>query len=218
MLRPPRRPRITTAPHLRSSARTDANAASIDQVEMITVRSAARPTAVCGVCNAPASTRVYEFFCTVTCACNESPRSVLVGGGKHLLVVTSLPFCMPAYLLLRQGTYFIGACAAALFVTSVVYHTIHKGWIRAPDVLLVWLIGGVGTVRAVMEIATAPTAPSTLPLSIALGLVLCLNLINALPCCHEPHRNGEVIKLQWHAVVHCITTACLTLFAVGFGS
>lgn len=121
------------------------------------------------------SETVLAFFLEVRCACNDSLRL------KHALVLTSLPFGIPAYLLLRQGTYFLGACAAALTCTSIAYHALHWPAIRAADVLLVWIIGGAGTVQALAALAEDASYPASLPFVLALCGVLALFIINAVP-------------------------------------
>ena len=121
------------------------------------------------------SETVLAFFLEVRCACNDSLRL------KHALVLTSLPFGIPAYLLLRQGTYFLGACAAALTCTSIAYHALHWPAIRAADVLLVWVIGGAGTVQALAALAEDASYPASLPFVLALCGVLALFIINAVP-------------------------------------
>ena len=118
---------------------------------------------------------VMDFFFDVRCACNESQRF------KHALVLTSLPFGIPAYLLLLQGTYFLGTCAAALTCTSVVYHSLHWPAVRAADVLLVWVIGCAGTAQGIAAIAEDASYPAFLPFALALCGVAALFLINAVP-------------------------------------
>ena len=118
---------------------------------------------------------VMDFFFDVRCACNDSLRF------KHALVLTSLPFGVPAYLLLLQGTYFLGTCAAALTCTSVVYHSLHWPAVRAADVLLVWIIGCAGTVQGIAAIAEDASYPAFLPFALALCGVAALFLINAVP-------------------------------------
>jgi len=118
---------------------------------------------------------VMDFFFDVRCACNDSLRF------KHALVLTSLPFGFPAYLLLLQGTYFLGTCAAALTCTSIVYHSLHWPAVRAVDVLLVWVIGCAGTVQGIVAIAEDASYPAFLPFALALCGVAALFLINAVP-------------------------------------
>ena len=118
---------------------------------------------------------VMDFFFDVRCACNDSQRF------KHALVLTSLPFGFPAYLLLLQGTYFLGTCAAALTCTSIVYHSLHWPAVRAVDVLLVWVIGCAGTVQGIVAIAEDASYPAFLPFALALCGVAALFLINAVP-------------------------------------
>ena len=152
---------------------------------------------------------VYDFFCTVRCACNESKRF------KHLLVLSSLPFALPAYLLLRQGSYFLGTCTSALLITSIAYHSIHHGGIRAADVLLVYLIAIGGTAQAAVAIARTPAWSDRLPFILAMCGVFCIGYINSSSLFYTP--DGRLIALQWHVVIHLLTTASLVGFAVGFG-
>ena len=118
---------------------------------------------------------VMDFFFDVRCACNDSVRF------KHALVLTSLPFGIPAYLLLLQGTYFLGTCAAAVMCTSIAYHSLHWPAVRAADVLLVWVIGCAGTVQGIAAIAEDASYPGCLPFALALCGVAALFLINAVP-------------------------------------
>ena len=118
---------------------------------------------------------VMDFFFDVRCACNDSVRF------KHALVLTSLPFGIPAYLLLLQGTYFLGTCAAAVMCTSIAYHSLHWPAVRAADVLLVWVIGCAGTVQGIAAIAEDASYPACLPFALALCGVAALFLINAVP-------------------------------------
>ena len=118
---------------------------------------------------------VRDFFFDVRCACNDSVRF------KHALVLTSLPFGIPAYLLLLQGTYFLGTCAAAVMCTSIAYHSLHWPAVRAADVLLVWVIGCAGTVQGIAAIAEDASYPACLPFALALCGVAALFMINAVP-------------------------------------
>jgi len=147
---------------------------------------------------------IVSFFFTVTCACNESKRF------RHILVLSSLPFSVPAYLLLRQGTIFLGSLAAALTLTSIVYHATHRPWVRAFDVLLVWLVGMVGVAQGVTAIMTSPLP--TYHFKLALLAVGLLNLINTQ---RDLFWVGDVIQLQWHACLHLLTT--LALFGIARG-
>lgn len=168
------------------------------------------------------------FLFTVSCACSAPSRF------HRLLVLTSLPFALPAYLLLQQGTLFLGGCTAALLLTSMVYHASHHPTIRAADVLLVMIVSVTGCVQAATAIATMVGRYAgggdvsgavgdaefyswrILPFTVGLTCAFGIHMINTLPCCYVAGRN--MIKLQWHACLHFLTTAALISLAIGHGT
>ena len=152
---------------------------------------------------------VKGFFCTVLCACNTSKQC------KHLLVLSATTFAFPAYLLLRQGSFFLGVSTTALLITSLIYHSIHKGWIRAADVLLVHVVAISGTTQAVIAFANASLWSERLPFLLAVFGVFGTICINTCSFFYTP--DGRLIALQWHVVLHLLTTASLVGVAVGFG-
>jgi hypothetical protein len=150
---------------------------------------------------------VIDFFCNVRCACNESSRY------KRLLVLTSLPFSVPMWLLLRQGTYLLGYLAAMLTATSVIYHSSHSPLVRAADVLLVWTTGAVGAVYGVVGLLESTSCLEGFPFALALCGLAFITLINASKRFYTP--DGRLIALHWHACVHLLTAASLAGVAIG---
>jgi hypothetical protein len=150
---------------------------------------------------------VGEFFFKVTCACKNSERF------KHSLVMTSLLFGIPACLLLRQGTLFLGGLQTALTASSILYHATHNSAVRALDVLLVFVIGTVSTAQVLAIIATE-ALPLVHPFRFALATIA---MLVAIESCPSLFWDGGAIKLEWHVGVHLLTTAGLTLVAAGYG-
>ena len=150
---------------------------------------------------------VGEFFFKVTCACKNSERF------KHSLVMTSLLFGIPACLLLRQGTLFLGGLQTALTASSILYHATHNSAVRALDVLLVFVIGTVSTAQ-VMAIVATEALPLVHPFRFALATIA---MLVAIESCPSLFWDGGAIKLEWHVGVHLLTSAGLTLVAAGYG-
>lgn len=154
---------------------------------------------------------MYNFLCDVRCACNESKEY------KHVLVFTSFFLTIPAFLLLQEGWYILGIGTLVLFVTSTIYHSIHKSWIRALDVIMVHIVGGGAALYASIKTIMSPSSTTPLPFCVALISFIAINIINLCPrWSHEHAPCGLVIKLPYHACVHMLTAVVLTSLAIGF--
>lgn len=153
---------------------------------------------------------IYCFLCNVTCACNQSKKY------KNILALTSLAFTVPTVLLLQEGWYILGTSTGILIITSTIYHTIHKSWIRAIDVILLNLIGGGTGAYIIINTIIQPSGTTPLIFCITITCYIILNFINFAPCCSYEAPCGSVIYLQYHAFVHIMSSILLSIVAVGF--
>ena len=168
----------------------------------------------CPPCTPPATpslkdacrANAVEFFCKPQCACNHSKKF------KNCLCLSACTFTLPAALLFQHGNTLIGGCAAALFLTSVAYHSTHDPRLRAVDVLMVWLTGGLGILQCIADILTS--GPNVWLLLSLLGIVA-VATIDALPYFYTTYDGQEVIALPWHVTVHLLCTASLLCLASG---
>ena len=150
----------------------------------------------------------FDFAFKVSCACKDHPRY------PHLLSLSSLLFIPAAQRVLAAGAFYLGALAAALAMTSSVYHATHSPCVRAADILVLWLTGSTGFLKAIAAMLTRG-ANGWLACGILGILALCA--IFQMPVFYiDGDRNGKAtIKLHWHVAVHAIAAAGLICFAVG---
>ena len=145
-----------------------------------------------------------DFLFKVRCACNQPSRC------PNLLAITGIAFALPTALLWLRSNRTLSALTAALTATTLVYHATHNPWMRAADVLVLWTTGAVGLVQCVVcMVVDGPNAM----LAIAILLLAIINAINHLPVCLD--ESGR-IELRWHVAVHVLTTAALSLVALGW--
>ena len=107
----------------------------------------------------------------------------------------------------------IGALAAALTVTSLVYHATHKPWARACDILtiLVTAVAGLGAAHV-----SIMRDGANFHLVAAHVAFVCIVVISYNPAFHFVNANGDgIISLPWHIVMHLLTATTLTLIAIG---
>ena len=150
----------------------------------------------------------FDFAFKVSCACKDHPRY------PHLLSLSSLLFIPAAQRVLAAGAFYLGALAAALAMTSSVYHATHSPCVRAADILVLWLTGSTGFLKAIAAML-ARGANGWLACGILGILALCA--IFQMPVFYiDGDRDGKAtIKLHWHVAVHAIASAGLICFAIG---
>ena len=154
-----------------------------------------------------ASPPALDFFFKVCCACRSHPRL------KRILCLSSLGFFVAAHRLFSGGIFFQGGSAAALGLSSVVYHATHSPGVRAADVLLLWFTGSLGVLQSLAAISVhGPNAGLVTGLS-GVGL-LCA--IFAVPYFYVDGDVKGEIRLHWHATVHLVAAASLFCMAIGF--
>jgi hypothetical protein len=146
---------------------------------------------------------VYDFFFTVTCACNHSKRF------KRCLSLSGTTFALPAVLFSYQGSRLMAALTASLTATTIAYHATHNPRIRALDIVALWATILVGTAQALHSVAmNGPNA------YLGLGL-LCIVPINAINVSSFAHDEPGLISLPWHLMLHMLCTVSLSLLAIG---
>lgn len=153
---------------------------------------------------------IYRFLCNVICDCNESKKY------KNSLVLSSFVLVIPTFLLLKEGWFILGTNTGVLFITSTIYHSIHKSWIRAIDVIMVYIVGGGGGLYVWGMTAMYPSSADVIPFYIALISFIALNFINLSSYCSYQAPCGSVIYIQYHACVHLLTAVVLSSVAIGF--
>ena len=153
---------------------------------------------------------IHRFLCNVTCDCNESKKY------KNWLVISSFVLVIPTFLLLKEGWFILGTNTGVLCITSTIYHTIHKSWIRVIDVIMVYVIGVGAPIYVIVMTAKQPSSTSLLPFCIALVCFIIVNFINISPRCSYNAPCGSVIYIQYHACVHVLTAILLSILAIGF--
>ena len=156
------------------------------------------------------SSAIHKYFFQARCACHLSTRF------PRALCLSSLTFILPASLFFQNGGvlgWLLGSLVTTLTMTSLAYHSTHLPWVRACDVSTILATALTGLASADASLLLHGINYKLITAHVALAFII---IISYNPRFHFRNSDGDgVISLQWHFIMHFLTTTCLTLIAFG---
>ena len=148
-----------------------------------------------------------RFLFAVSCACEQSQRF------KHSLCFSSFGIAIGANSLLSNGDTCIGTLAAMLSLTSIAYHATHSPRVRGADVLLLVLVGLLGTTQNLLGMSKDGISLSGCA-GVACVCALCAIQTSPIFYVGNTHASN-LIQLPWHVAVHMLAGVGLLLLSAG---
>ena len=104
-----------------------------------------------------------------------------------------------------------------LLITSVLYHSTHRPWLRALDISVLWVLALSGSWVCFAGLVTGGANAYLVAVAVE---ILTINLINSPRMGKRTHYSHDplMIRLEFHALLHMLTCTALSFLALGVPS